>query len=92
MAERDATIRQLAEPLTGSTAEQAHGLVVKLRRYADAAWRIDRNAGRPTVSGRERELLFKLYTLDADPPTSIRHITNIIACDFAANHLFSLHE
>lgn len=76
---RDQLLRQLAAPLAGTTAARAHAMALVLRRYVSAGWRHDRNSGAPTVPGRERELLFRLLSIDPDPPMSVRRLIDIIA-------------
>jgi hypothetical protein len=89
-AARDAVLRELAAELTGPVATRAQALALLVRRYAGTGWPHDRRRGEPFPRTPERELLFKLFRLDPDPPTSIRRLTDIIAASNAAIGAFSL--
>jgi hypothetical protein len=92
-AARDTVLRELAARLTGTVATRAQALALLVRRYASTGWPHDRRRGAPVPRTLERELLFRLFHLDPDPPTSIRRLSDIITATPSAAGIspFSLH-
>ena len=78
-AARDELLRQLAAALPGSCSARAHALAERLRRYAGSGWPLDRRRGAPMPDTPERRALFRLFSLDADPPTSLRRLHEILS-------------
>jgi hypothetical protein len=78
-AARDDLLRRLAAMLPGNTSGRAQQLQQLLRRYAGTGWRLDSHNGAPSPRSPERELLFRLFTLDPKPPTSLRRLIDIIS-------------
>lgn len=78
-ARRDALLCQLAADLPGTTSARAHALAGKLRRYASTGWPLDRRRGSPLPDTPERRALFRLFTLDAAPPTSLRRLHELLS-------------
>jgi hypothetical protein len=74
-AERDRLLRELAASMDGTAHARATDLQQRLRRYAGTSWPRDRRSGAPTAANT---ILFRIYTLDPDPPTGIRRLTDII--------------
>jgi hypothetical protein len=74
-AERDQLLRQLAAEFSGSTHARATQLRARLDRYASIAWLRDRLNKQPRA---ENVLLFRIYSLDPNPPASVRRLTAII--------------
>ena len=72
---RDALLREIAKGLAGKTHAKANTLQQSLRRYGASAWPRDRVYKQPTAVNT---LLFQIYTLDPNPPTGIRQLTEII--------------
>ena len=93
VAARDTVLRELAAGLAGTVATRAQALALLVRRYASTGWPYDRRRGAPVPRTLERELLFKLFHLDPDPPTSIRRLSDIITATPSAAGIspFSLH-
>lgn len=75
LAERDAAIRELARKIAGRPNAQAHELRSRLDRYAASSWSRDRVSKTPTATN---ELLYRIFTLDPNPPRGIRQLTTII--------------
>lgn len=72
---RDALLREVAKSLAGKTHAKANALQQSLRRYGASAWLCDRVSKQPSAANA---LLFQIYTLDPNPPTGIRQLTEII--------------
>jgi hypothetical protein len=72
---RDDLLREVAQGFAGKTHAKATALQQSLRRYGASAWPRDRVYKQPTAANT---LLFQIYTLDPNPPTGIRQLTEII--------------
>jgi hypothetical protein len=92
LAARDRTLRRLGATLEGKVTARAHALALKLRDYAGRCWRRDAARGGPFPITTERRLLFEVFTLDPDPPTSVRALIDILQEERAANAAFPLHD
>ena len=74
-AARDRLIRELASEMPGSTHARAVVVQSRMRRYAGTAWPRDRVAKQSSAANAA---LFAIFSLDPDPPTGIRRLTDII--------------
>jgi hypothetical protein len=72
---RDKLLRQVAMIMDGSTHQRAIALQAKLRHYASTEWARDCVSKQPSAANAN---LFRIYSLDPDPPTGIRRLTEII--------------
>lgn len=77
-AQRDELLRRLAAALPGNTRQRVLALQRLLRGYAGVGWRRDCGLRRPAEPGEQRALLFALFTLDPEPPSSERRLTDIL--------------
>ena len=74
-SERDRLIRELGSEMPGSTHARAVVVQSQMRRYAGTAWPRDRVAKQSSAANAA---LFAIFSLDPDPPTGIRRLTDII--------------
>jgi hypothetical protein len=74
--ERDELLRALASGDYDSDHARAVALQQRLRRYAASSWPRDRVTKQPTAAN---EVVYRIYVLDADPPTGISRLKEILA-------------
>jgi len=75
-AKRDELLREIAATIPGRANARAVALQQRLRRYAATSWPRDRLSKQPTTANA---LLFQIYSLDPDPPTGVRRLTEILS-------------
>lgn len=75
--QRDRLIRELAAEACGSAHARAVHVQQQLTRYAAVTWLRDRVFRTPLERNR---VLFQIFTIDSNPPTGIRRLTEIISC------------
>jgi hypothetical protein len=76
---RDGMLRQLGDAFGDSRNERALRLGAEVRDYRGAGWPLDRRRGSPFPRTPRRELLFAIFSLDPDPPSSARRLNSILA-------------
>ncbi len=75
-ADRNALIRELAQTYAGDRKGRASTVGRELHAYMSIGWKLDRGGEEPTEP--RRALMFRICTLDPDPPTSVSALFDII--------------
>jgi hypothetical protein len=79
LAGRDDLLRQLALTYQGSCRSRVAQIRAELKDYGSVKWKNDRQRGEPYPASPRRHLMFKIYSLDPDPPVSTSRLNEIIA-------------
>ena len=77
-ASRDAAIRELANTFSGRVSNRAHAAAEAIRHYQGVAWRRDCQYGVQHSTDARRAILFKIFSVGIDVPTSVRQLIKII--------------